>query len=252
MSTIITMKWGTRYGADYVNSLMEAVLRHSTRKLRFVCFADDPNGLSSGIESFPLPDLGLPARAFKRGAWPKLGVFLDHRAGLEGPCLFLDLDVVLVGSIDCFFEHASGEFCLIRDWEHWHQRLRRIGKPRIGNTSVFRFEAGTMRYIAETFLERRSEVLASFRNEQRFLSGHVKSRHWWPRKWVASFKRDCIPPFPANLAVAPGIPKESRIIAFHGRPNPHEALAGYYKGPVHRWVRPTPWIDTHWRGNGHA
>ena len=247
MGTIVTMKWGTRYGPQYVNYVYESVSRHSVNACRFVCFTDDPDGLAPGVEIHPLPDLGLPPGAFKRGAWPKLGVFHDSSAELKGPCLFLDLDVVIVGSIDCFFGYRSGEFCLIRDWEHWHQRVRNFRKPRIGNTSVFRFEGGTMRNIAEIFISQRSAALAQFRNEQRFLSYHATAKCWWPRVWVSSFKRHCIPVFPANLALPPRIPKESRIIAFHGRPNPHEALAGYRKGPIHRWVQPTPWIGTHWR-----
>ena len=247
MGTIVTMKWGTRYGPEYVNYLHEAVLRHSVDAHRFVCFTDAPDGLDPDVEVHPLPDIGLPSRAFKRGAWPKLGVFHDNNAELEGPCLYLDLDVVIVGSIDCFFEYRGGEFCLIRDWEHWHQRVRNFRKPQIGNTSVFRFEGGSMRNIAKVFLAQRSEALAQFRNEQRFLSYHTEAKCWWPPAWVASFKRHCIPVFPANLVLPPRVPKESRIIAFHGRPNPHEALAGYRKGPIHRWVQPTPWIGMHWR-----
>ena len=252
MGTIVTMKWGTRYGAEYVNRVREAVSRHSAHAHRFVCFTDDPAGIGPGVETHPLPDLGLPPQAFRRGAWPKLGIFHDNSAKLAGPCLYLDLDVVMVGSIDCFFEYRSGEFCLIRDWEHWHQRVRNFGKPRIGNTSVFRFEGGAMRDIPRIFLAQRSEALARFRNEQRFLSYHSEAKCWWPRAWVVSFKRHCIPVFPANLVRPPGIPGQSRIIAFHGRPNPHEALAGYRKGPFHRWVQPTPWIETHWRnGTSH-
>ena len=181
MGTIVTMKWGSRYGPQYVNHLYEAVSRHSRRVRRFVCFTDDSCGLIPGVEIHPIPDLGLPPRAFKRGAWPKLGVFQNCNSKLEGPCLFLDLDVVIVASIDCFFEHRRGEFCVIRDWEHWHQRVRNIRKPPIGNTSVFRFEGGTMRNIPGTFLAQRNKALAQFRNEQRFLSYHVAAKCWWPR-----------------------------------------------------------------------
>ena len=50
--------------------------------------------------------------------------------------LFLDLDLVIVASIDCLFAHP-GAFCII---ENWTQRGRGIG-----NSSVFRFEAGAHR-----------------------------------------------------------------------------------------------------------
>ena len=51
--------------------------------------------------------------------------------------------------------------------------------------------------------------------------------------------------------VAP-LPKATRIVAFTGKPDPDEAVIGVW--PVTSWwkklykhVRPTPWIDEHWR-----
>jgi hypothetical protein len=56
---IMCMKWGTLYSAQYVNVLYNACQANLTDPCRFVCLTDDPSGLLSGIEAFPIPDIGL-------------------------------------------------------------------------------------------------------------------------------------------------------------------------------------------------
>ena len=51
--TVICMKWGTRYGPDYVNRLYSMVQRHTKRPTRLVCYTDDPAGLDRGVEDVP-------------------------------------------------------------------------------------------------------------------------------------------------------------------------------------------------------
>ena len=45
MVNILCLKWGTRYGADYVNYIYRGVKAHLNRPFRFVCVTDDPSGL---------------------------------------------------------------------------------------------------------------------------------------------------------------------------------------------------------------
>ena len=61
----------------------------------------------------PLPYVNVPQGPER--CWRKLGVFSPEETGLTGLTLFLDLDLVLLDSIDCFFDY-SGEFIIIRDW----------------------------------------------------------------------------------------------------------------------------------------
>ena len=51
MQTIVCMKWGTAYSADYVNRLYRGVCRHVARDTRFICFTDDTAGLTDGVEA---------------------------------------------------------------------------------------------------------------------------------------------------------------------------------------------------------
>ena len=57
---IICMKWGDKYGADYVNRLYGMVNRNLTLPFNFVCFTENPEGIHSNVKICPLPSLGLP------------------------------------------------------------------------------------------------------------------------------------------------------------------------------------------------
>ena len=56
MYSVVCMKWGDKYGAEYVNRLYNMVARNTTLPFKFVCFTDNANGLLPEIESRPLPD----------------------------------------------------------------------------------------------------------------------------------------------------------------------------------------------------
>ncbi len=250
---VLTMKWGDFYGPEYVNRLYCGVERNLTLPFRFLCFTDHSDGLNPGIECYPIPGLDIPAGmrpdVVRRGAWFKLGVFQSGLADLNGSCLFLDLDILVLRSLDRLFELREKDFCLIRDWQQPHQRLTHLGQTPVGNTSVFRFQAGGTDYILDAFGKTSGQALNRIRNDQRFVSFHAKSITWWPKSWVVSFKRHCLPAFPVNLLRSAPEPALASIVAFHGRPNPHEAMAGHRQGPLHRWTRPTLWIAENWKEN---
>jgi len=60
VQTVICMKWGTRYGPDFVNRLFTAVQRHTQRKTRLVCFTDDEAGINPNVQIEPIPEINLP------------------------------------------------------------------------------------------------------------------------------------------------------------------------------------------------
>ena len=167
-------------------------------------------------------------------------------AGLEGDCLFLDLDLLVLDGIDCFFDHLPGRRCIIHNWKQSHLVFRR--RPDVGNSSVFRWRAGTTQFVVDGFLADRDAILAryGFRAPQRYLTVGIGEKAWWPEAWVRSFKRHSTWPFPLNLALAPRLPGNARILVFHGRPDPDQALRGYRQGRLHRRTRPAPWIAGHW------
>jgi hypothetical protein len=241
--TVICMKWGTRYGAEFANRLHSMVRRHTTGPLRFVCFTDDRAGLDPGIEAQPLPPIDLPERV-AWSPWRKLSLWQHPLSDLEGEALFLDLDIVVTGSLDDLFTFAPGAYCVIHNWT----------QPRrtVGNTSVFRFAIGKHTHIFDKVAADPEAVLARYRIEQQYISAEIEGQVFWPRPWCASFKHTCVPRWPLNFALIPRLPRDARVVVFSGHPDPDEALVGRY--PVkagwkrlYKHIRPTPWIAEHWR-----
>ena len=241
MYSVVCMKWGDKYGAEYVNRLYNMVARNTTLPFKFVCFTDNTNGLLPEIESRPLPEMDLPPD--KERGWRKLSLFRKD-VGLEGRVLFLDLDTVIVGNIDDYFT-IDGKFIFI---EHW----RPSPKHGIGETGVYRFEAGELEFLYDYFMENMQEVKANYRHEQAYV-GDVLSKKgltsFWPRKWMPSFKYNCMRPFPLNYFCDPILPPDAKMVVFHGNPTPDQALAGKVKGikKFIRFVRTPEWLKQHWR-----
>ena len=240
MNNVICMKWGTKFGPDYVNILASMVRRRLRVPHRFVCFTDDSQGLDSRIEVRPLPEMNLPEHLPERG-WRKLTVFGKELADLQGYALFLDLDVVIVDDISPFFD-IPGEFLIVHEWG--------FKDPVIGNSSVFRFEIGKHPDVLSNFLENREEIRKRHRNEQAYLSHAVNAKgilEYWPKEWCLSFKRHCMRPFPINYFVAAKQPVGAKIVIFHGNPNPDAARDGWVGKYGIRATRPVKWIAEEWK-----
>jgi hypothetical protein len=234
---VLCMKWGTKYGPEYVNRLYAMVRRHLAGDFRFVCLTDDTRGVRAEVECLPLPTLELAPGA-DRG-WPKLTTFKSDLHGLAGRALFLDLDVVIVDDIGPFFD-LPGEFLIIKDWK----RPWRV----TGNSSVYRFQVGAHADILQRFVDNQAAVRQRYRNEQEYLSHalHEQGRlAYWPTGWCRSFKYHCIPRWPLNHWRAPAVPAGTRIVIFHGEVNPPDALAGR-RNRRFRAMRPAAWVAAHW------
>ena len=240
---ILCMKWGTKYGPEYVNRLYAMVRRHLRGDFRFVCLTEDGQGVRPEVTCLPIPPLNLQLAPGQRdGAWKKLTTFEADLHGLRGTALFLDLDVVIVGSLDAFFEHP-GDFLIIRDYDRFWRRGRITG-----NSSVYRFELGAHADVLGYFRDHLDEVQARYRNEQTYLSDVLHKQGklaYWPDGWCPSFKYHGIPAWPANYWKAPFVPRDARIMVFHGEVNPPDALAGR-RNRRFRYIRPAHWVAEHW------
>jgi hypothetical protein len=234
--TVICMRWGDRYGPEYVNRLFAMVARNLTLPHRFVCLTDEAAGIRPEVECRPLPAIAL-ADAPPHSGWRKLSCFGPELDDLGGPVLFLDLDLVVVANIDCLFAHP-GAFCII---ENWTQPGRGVG-----NSSVFRFHAGAHRPILQRFCADPAQIIRSWPNEQTYLSRAIGEVTYWPHSWCRSFKHDCLPARPLRPFRAATIPADARIIVFHGEPKPPDAARGVWPKSL-TGLRPVSWVDEYWR-----
>jgi hypothetical protein len=269
MKQVVVVKWGTKYGPEYVNRMFGMVSRNISGDFRFVCLTDDASGLRGDIVAGALPELGCawPQRTF--GQWRKAVLWGATVPGLlPGPALFVDLDSVIVDCIDPYFEFGSpDDVILARNWSKPHRRL--------GQTSVFRFPVGRHAHILENFRRDPQGVADRFHYEQHYVTASIPGGvKFWPRAWTRHFRLHCLPPFPLRYFMAARLPRDARIITFPGYPNPREALMGRWLDRqvgvptrlghlldtfrpsrrieprpwrhVTRFLLPVPWLKTYW------
>jgi hypothetical protein len=262
---IICIKWGTKYGADYANKLYGMVSRNITPPFRFVCFTDDTTDVRSEIECQELPPLDITMPTNTLGKWPKSRLWGEKLGDLTGNVLFLDLDVIVVDSLDPFFEYGKPDDIVLS---------YNPSNPleRLGQTSCFRFQVGSLISLQEKFKADPQGIADEYRFEQRFVTrnapGGVKL---FPKAWVAHFRRKCRQPFPLNYFKTPKIPKGARIIIFPGDLYPTDAISGRYnpnaadnikdhlkrikepknlKKPLRHlrhFILPVDWIEKYWK-----
>ena len=241
---VLCMKWGVKYDAGYVNRLYAMASRNLSRPFRFVCLTDDAVGVRTEVECRPIPAVPLPNPRMERRRkveriWEKIGLFQPELLSELGKSiLFLDLDVVILGSLDALFGQP-GDFLIIRDW---HNPF-----ATIGNSSVFRFQADRHEGIYEYFCRSGDAVARRFHNEQEFLTRYMRGRgllKFWPRAWCRSFRYHSVPSWPMSLWRMPSMPPGCRVLIFQGYPKPPDAILG--RG--HHWkkLQPSPWIAEHW------
>ncbi|MFD1341317.1 glycosyl transferase [Litorisediminicola beolgyonensis] len=250
IATVVCIKWGSLFGPEYVNRLYSGVRRHMDRPVRFLCMTEDARGFHPDIEQLPLPDEPFRAEmdaalavANRQGAMRKTSLF---RQGvipdLEGPVLGFDLDVVITGPLGEIFDLAPGTVAMRHDWTE-----KRKGRPT-GHGSVFRYDPARHGFLYHDLAASPySEVETARGSEQRYTSHKAMDRGvftYIPEPWVVSFKYDCNP-FPQNWWRQPALPKDARVVCFHGHPKMDEAIDGY-RGSLIRYSKPCPWLREHW------
>lgn len=209
---VCCLKWGTMYGPEYVNILADMVRRHLSVPHRFVCFTENPAGVD--CETMPI-EPRLPYW------WGKLILF---RHPVPGRILYIDLDTVIVGSIDAFAAY-DGPFCLNRP----HIRSRGYASgvmsiaPDFGREVWDRFAPDPVAAIAYC----RDHADPPWNcGDQRWLELTVPHADYWqdlvPGQ-IASYRDHC----------RNGLPAAARIVGFRGRLKPHEVADA--------------WVKEHWR-----
>ena len=248
MKQIICMKWGSLYGSDYVNKLYNMCEKNISYPFRFVCLTDDCSDLKKEIETFSCPEVKIPSPKNNYG-WRKISLFSssNNLFGLTGTWLYLDLDTVIVRPIDDFFSYKSQKsFVVMKNWNQ--------PKKMIGNTSVYRFDIGANEYLLNDLEDSYNEILEKYSNSQTYISYNIKEITFWPDHWCSLFKIHCVHKWPLNYFLEPKLPKKTRVIAFPGVPNPHDAIIGKWpdRYPNKKWkklykyIRPAKWITNYW------
>ena len=210
--------YGKKYSTEYVQKLYNMVQRNTTLTHKFFIFTDNMDMKIDGhvnIKMFPMVNL--------QGWWNKMQLF--HPGVIEGTTLYMDLDVVITGNIDCFFTHEpEADFVGMNDFNP---------DTKIFNSSIFRFEPEAMKdKLWQPFINDRekwlrysgdqnviSEVIMAHPETRSFPDSWTQSYKWHDRKGQRYHKGKWT--FEHN--------GESLVTVFHGEPNPHQSDMDWVK-----------------------
>lgn len=266
---VFSIKWGTRYGSEYVNRLYRMTQRQLTLDHEFICFTDDVSGLEEGITTYPLPELGVPHPENVPGKWSKTALWQAELFGLKGVALFIDLDTVIVNKIDCFFSYGNPKDVIVtRNWLKPTQKL--------GQTTLFRYPVGGNPQVYTDFQKAPQETADKHQFEQHYVTSKIGEKlRFWPGKWVKHYRHHCLTNnYLLRYMREAKVPSGARIIAFPGEPNPLESVEGRWNanqatantplnhlkatfkkesrvkpsilGHLKCYQRPCSWIKDHW------
>ena len=217
MNHIVCVKWGNKYTSQYVNVLYNMVQRHTTLPFEFHCITEDLKGLDSHIKTIKLPN-----DPNVRSWWNKLWMFGGHFP-LQGNILYFDLDVIVFGNIDKLLTHNPGKFMIIRDFNRC-----RMKDWKHSNSSVMRWQTGTMNFLWDEFKANPSKVMQQNHGDQDWITIRAKNEiNHWPDEWIRSYKWEMIGYKDMKIRKGskwvfgrpPKITDENRVTVFHGEPN---------------------------------
>lgn len=136
MLTVLTWKWGNKFGACHVNTLRSMLARRLALPHRLVCVTDDAEGLDDAIEAIPLPALYSDSPRCRR----RMRQFdREWITAIGDRILALDLDVVLVDDITPLVDRPDPLVC-------W-----RVAYANVFSGSILLMDAGVLDPLWQAF-----------------------------------------------------------------------------------------------------
>lgn len=205
------------------------VARNCSPPFSFYCFTDNAEGIRPEVNVRDLPPIQGSMPTGSRGIWPKSRLWGGQLAELTGPVLYMDLDLLILNSIDPFFSFGREEDVIL---------ARNLNTPfeRLGQTSLFRFPVGALLSLQAKFEADPQGIADKYEFEQRFVTREApKGVRFFPLLWVGHFKLMCIPPFPLNYFFAPRKPRLPKVLIFPGGLNQDLASQGRWSNDYRYW-----------------
>lgn len=194
---IVCFWWGNwcgDYGPRYVRNLRNSIYKNTTIPHNFYCITDNPRELDVQCIKFE-PNFKWNLNKLKA---------FDDKFGLTGKIIIFDLDTIILDNIN-FILTDQDIFTTNESFGDKGQCGGGIVSTMagFGKTLLMILEGNTKKITAETG-----------GSERFFYRKYIKNPTFWQRKYsgIYSYKRHC----------KDGIPKDAKIIHFHGTPRPHE------------------------------
>lgn len=236
MTNVICLKWGSKYGPEYVNRLYAMLRRHLTGDFRFLCLTENPNGIRPEVITVPLPFADQ-----LDSWWNKIWLFSDELPVQPGQQIFyVDLDTLIVSNIDDLVTDAVPDILVLRDF---YQGIARTA-GQIGS-GLMSWRHGTYHDVWRQFAKDPAAAIQSVHphGDQAWIEHCIDAWYCWQDLWpdrVVSFKIHC----------ADGLPPKASVICYHGRPSiPESVTQSMTHGTaMKRWTtQAAPWVAEHWK-----
>ena len=146
-NTILCVKWGDKYGNEYVEKLKEQVENNCSVPFNFYCLTDKPTQ-SYDIQ---LPTIWDAYENVKFWAYRKLYMFNERVANIKGDqFLYLDLDVIIQKDLKYFFEINIERPYIVKGWwndvEVCKKNYAKFQSPMV-NSSVIRWNRAQLQKV---------------------------------------------------------------------------------------------------------
>lgn len=219
MINLICLKHGTKYSYVYVNKLYNMVKRHLSVPFNFFCFTEDANNINDKVIIKKLPSTNVS------GWWYKPYLFSEGLFEKDSINFYLDLDVVIINSMDKLIEYnSSKEFVGLQD------PMRTLNPNKIFlNSSVMRWPADRYTDLWSN-LKNNTSITSKYKGDQDYIWDlHKNEIDFYPKKWVLSYKwevrnrNELTTDRPKRFKIirSPEIDPETSILVFHGNPKVH-------------------------------
>lgn len=229
---IVCLKWGSKYGPEYVNRLYAGIKRHTTKKFKFYCMTEDGRGIHPDVQIVPL------AHADRLDSWwNKISLFgNDLPIPIGQKIFYIDLDTLIVGNIDDLLGHEQTEIVVLKDF--YHGIAKTAGTVASGLMS---WKHRHYKYIWQEFMKNPEDAIkrAAPHGDQWWIEQSLLSYKFWQDLYpgqVVSFKIHCLKGLPAN----------ARIVCYHGRPSIPESAHQSTRDWKFK-IQPQSWVLDHWR-----
>ena len=245
--SILTIKWGSEFTFEDVNILKRAAENNSETDFQFVCLTDDASGLHQEIIVLPIPMEGLFRMPQLAGAWPKICLFHPSLSEFLDQVLFLDIDTIISGNIDPFFDDPAGSLRMLSCGPRWKNFENELAPQPA--TGVMSYNTKHHINIFENFAKNPDAAYKDYSLEQEFVGANATQINYFPLEYIQSFKYHLRRQYLMDLLLPPKAPSaEARMVAFHGYPRPRQVAnigenwARFPRTGIHR----PAWLINYW------
>ena len=182
----IVLKWGTKYGPEYVNRLYRTLLNIYSGEFDFYCFTDDSKNLQKDII---VKDIAL-LRPPGINCFTVEKIFLFDNV-IKGNNVLFDLDILVTKDLYPYlveYRFAEGRF-LLNDWADplYCEVEAKMGGCYI-NSSFVTWKDSQLKYVLDFYLKHKKTIEFKYDDLDTFLfQGMRKQLHYHPEKMAISY-----------------------------------------------------------------